>query len=45
VIILNPNATHLGVGYAANANAPNIWYWSAEFGLSLETATLLPTPQ
>jgi uncharacterized protein YkwD len=36
VIILNPNATHVGVGFYANGQAENIWYWAAEFGLRLE---------
>jgi len=45
VIIMNPNATHVGVGYAANANAPNIWYWTADFGLNLDVAAPLPAPQ
>lgn len=45
VLILNPNTTHLGVGYAANANAENIWYWAAEFGLKLEEPVQPPSPQ
>lgn len=32
-LILNPNATDVGVGFTANGNAPNIWYWTAEFGI------------
>lgn len=32
-IILHPNANELGVGFAQNYSAPNIWYWTAEFGV------------
>ena len=31
-IILNANATDVGVGYSLDFNAPNVWYWTAEFG-------------
>lgn len=31
-IILNRFATDVGVGYALNFGAPNVWYWTAEFG-------------
>ncbi len=31
-ILLNEAATDVGVGYFADYNAPNVWYWSAEFG-------------
>ncbi len=31
-IILNEFATDVGTGFTANVNAPNIWYWTAEFG-------------
>ncbi len=31
-IILNRFATDVGVGYTANFGAPNVWYWTAEFG-------------
>lgn len=31
-IILNEAATSVGVGFTANVNAPNVWYWTAEFG-------------
>lgn len=31
-IILNRFATDIGVGYRADFNAPNVWYWTAEFG-------------
>lgn len=30
-ILLNPLATHVGVGFAENYDAPGIWYWTAEF--------------
>ena len=38
-IILNRYATDLGVGYTRNFNAPNVWYWTAEFGNSIAPAT------
>ncbi len=31
-IILNQFATDLGVGYTVDFSAPNVWYWTAEFG-------------
>lgn len=31
-IILNEIATEVGVGYTVDFNAPNVWYWTAEFG-------------
>ena len=31
-IILNEFATDVGVGYTVNYGAPNVWYWTAEFG-------------
>lgn len=31
-IILNRYATDVGVGYTFNISAPNVWYWTAEFG-------------
>lgn len=48
-IILNPAATDLGVGYTINFDAPNIWYWVAEFaslGLPVVDAPppALPSP-
>jgi uncharacterized protein YkwD/PKD repeat protein len=30
-IILNPAVTEVGVGYTVDYNAPNVWYWTAEF--------------
>jgi hypothetical protein len=33
-IILNQFANEVGVGYTADFNAPNVWYWTAEFGNS-----------
>lgn len=31
-IILNEAATDVGVGFTSNYEAPNVWYWTAEFG-------------
>ena len=31
-ILLNKYATDVGVAYSSNYNAPNVWYWTAEFG-------------
>jgi uncharacterized protein YkwD/PKD repeat protein len=31
-ILLNPEALEVGVGYTIDFNAPNVWYWTAEFG-------------
>lgn len=31
-ILLNEFATDVGTGFVSNVNAPNIWYWTAEFG-------------
>lgn len=31
-ILLNEAASDVGVGYFGDFNAPNVWYWSAEFG-------------
>ncbi|MCP4421855.1 MAG: PKD domain-containing protein, partial [Chloroflexi bacterium] len=31
-IILNATATDVGVGYSLDYDAPNVWYWTAEFG-------------
>ncbi len=31
-IILNQFATDVGVGFMVDYNAPNVWYWTAEFG-------------
>lgn len=31
VILLNPSARQVGVGYSQNYNAPSVWYWTAEF--------------
>lgn len=36
VLILNPNAREVGIGFYADGAAPNIWYWTAEFGIRLE---------
>ena len=42
-IILNANASDVGVGYSLNFNAPSVWYWTAEFGnqFALADAPLL----
>ena len=37
-IILNQAATEVGVGHTADFNAPNVWYWTAEFGNSFAAA-------
>jgi uncharacterized protein YkwD/PKD repeat protein len=42
ILILNPNAREVGVGYYADGRAPNIWYWTAEFGILLDPATTSP---
>lgn len=31
-ILLNAQATDVGVGFTAKYDAPNVWYWTAEFG-------------
>lgn len=31
-IILNSAATDVGVAFSENYSAPNVWYWTAEFG-------------
>ncbi|MCP4358816.1 MAG: PKD domain-containing protein [Chloroflexi bacterium] len=31
-IILSEAATDVGVGFTVNYEAPNVWYWTAEFG-------------
>ncbi|MDT8305410.1 MAG: PKD domain-containing protein [Anaerolineae bacterium] len=33
VLLLDPNISEVGIGYHADGRAPNIWYWTAEFGL------------
>ena len=38
-IILNEFATDVGVGYTVNYGAPNVWYWTAEFGNQYGAAT------
>jgi uncharacterized protein YkwD len=40
-VILNPNATEVGVGYAFSANSPSVWYWVAEFGTALPEDSLV----
>ncbi len=39
-IILNEFATDVGVGYTVNYGAPNVWYWTAEFGNQYGAATI-----
>ena len=43
-LILNPNAREVGVGYYADSRAPNIWYWTAEFGIILGSEPEAPAP-
>lgn len=46
-IILGQAATDVGVGYTVNLEAPNVWYWTAEFGSSWLPPVqqeILPTP-
>ncbi len=31
VILLNPAVSEVGVGFTVDYNAPNLWYWTAEF--------------
>lgn len=46
VLILDPTISEVGVGYWADGLAPNIWYWTAEFGLlpGSEPEEALPNP-
>jgi hypothetical protein len=37
-IILNQFATDVGVGFTTDYGAPNVWYWTAEFGNSFSAA-------
>ncbi|MCB8961267.1 MAG: PKD domain-containing protein [Ardenticatenales bacterium] len=37
-MILNPAANEIGLGYTYNPNAPNIWYWTVEFGTRNDNA-------
>jgi uncharacterized protein YkwD len=32
-IILNPYVQEIGVGFTVDFNAPNVWYWTVEFGI------------
>lgn len=43
VMILNPLATDVGVGYTYNPNSASVWYWVAEFGIST-TVPASPLP-
>jgi len=42
-MILNPQATDVGVGYTYNPNSPSVWYWVAEFGSTTPPAPLATT--
>jgi hypothetical protein len=42
-MILNPQATDVGVGYTYNPNSPSVWYWVAEFGSTIPPAPLATT--
>lgn len=46
VLILDPSISEVGVGYYADGLAPNIWYWTAEFGLlpGSDPEQVLPNP-
>lgn len=46
-IILNRFASEVGVGYTVSFGAPNVWYWTAEFGNTYgpRTAPLLRQSQ
>lgn len=46
VMILNPQATQLGVGHTFDVNARNLWYWTVEFGSDVNPSPLpiFPTP-
>ncbi len=37
-IILNQYATDVGVGFTVDYGAPNVWYWTAEFGNAFAAA-------
>jgi uncharacterized protein YkwD/chitodextrinase len=37
-LILNPEASEVGVGFTADGTAPNLWYWAAEFGIRPSSA-------
>ena len=38
-IILNQYATDVGAGFRVDFNAPNVWYWTAEFGNAFAAVT------
>lgn len=42
-MILNPQATDVGVGYTYNPNSPSVWYWVAEFGSTTPPVPLATT--
>lgn len=37
-IILNQYATDVGIGFTVDYSAPNVWYWTAEFGNAFAAA-------
>ena len=41
-IILNPEATEVGLGFAVNFNASSVWYWTVEFGVNRPTPAQQP---
>jgi PKD repeat protein len=46
VILLNAAATDVGVGFAQDFQAPNVWYWTAEFAsLNLPVVAVTPLPE
>jgi PKD repeat protein len=44
-IILNPAASEVGVGFTTNFDAPNVWYWTAEFASIDLPVVGAPPPQ
>jgi uncharacterized protein YkwD/PKD repeat protein len=44
ILILDPNIREVGVGFFADGLAPNIWYWTAEFGYLPGTDPALINP-
>lgn len=44
-IILNPAASEVGVGFTTNFEAPNVWYWTAEFASIDLPVVGAPPPQ
>jgi uncharacterized protein YkwD len=44
-ILLNPAVTEVGVGFTVDLNAPNVWYWTAEFASLYLPVVGAPPPQ